>query len=118
MCRHPGEEIAMNRRIRFAACLFAACTAPAFAQEGATTLPSVRVTGWFVADGSPPPANPAPGRGMDRPARLRPDLRRPRAAGGRHRSCRSGRGVGRVQVVMHPFPQGDHHIVAIAQQAR
>jgi hypothetical protein len=31
MCRHPGEEIAMNRRIRFAACLFAACTAPAFA---------------------------------------------------------------------------------------
>jgi len=32
-------------------------------------------------------------------------------------ACR-GRGVGRVQVVMHPFSQGDQHIVAIAQQAR
>jgi hypothetical protein len=108
----------MNRRIRFAAALFAACTAPAFTQEGATTLPSVRVT-LFVADCTSPrlPAQRQVGEwtGLHNFGQVYAARERLMARIGR--ACRQ-RGVGRVQVVMAPLAQGETRIVAMAQQAR
>jgi len=103
----------MNRRIRFAAALFAACAAPAFAQEGATTLPSVQVTG-FVADCA------SPRLPTQRQVEAWTGLHnfgqvyaaRERLMAGIGRACQR-RGVVRVQVVMHPRVQGEPRIVAI-----
>jgi hypothetical protein len=108
----------MNRRIRFAATLFAACIAPAFAQKGATTLPSVRVT-LFVADCTSPrlPAQRQAGEwtGLHNFGQVYAARERLMARIGR--ACQQ-RGVGRVQVVMGPLAQGEPRIVAVAQQVR
>lgn len=108
----------MNRRIRFAAALLAVCAAPAFAQQGATTLPSVRVTR-FVADCSSPrlPSQREVGEwtGLHNFGQVYAAREHLMAEIGR--ACRR-RGVGRVQVVMHPLPQDEPRIVAVAQQTR
>lgn len=108
----------MNRRIRFAAALFAACTIPAFAQQGATTLSSIRVTR-FVADCTSPrlPTQREVGEWTGLHNLGQVYAARERLMAGIGRTCRR-RGVGRVQVVMHPLPQGEPRIVAMAQQAR
>ncbi|HET6431264.1 hypothetical protein [Dyella sp.] len=108
----------MNRRIRFAAAVLAACNAPAFAQESATTLPSVRVS-QFVADCT------APRLPTQRQVSAWTGLHnfgqvyaaRERLMAGIGRACQR-RGVDRVQVMMHPLAQGEPRIVAVAQQAR
>jgi hypothetical protein len=108
----------MNRRIRFAAALFAACATPAFAQEGATTLPSVRVTR-FVADCTSPrlPTQRQVGAWTGLHNFGQVYAARERLMAGIGRACQR-RGVGRVQVVTHPLAQGEPRIVAIAQPAR
>ena len=108
----------MNRRIRFAAALFAVCTAPAFAQEGAAALPSVRVTG-FVADCTSPrlPTQRQVGEWTGLHNFGQVYAARERLMAGIGRACQR-RGVARVQVVMHPLAQGEPRIVAVAQQAR
>jgi hypothetical protein len=112
------EEIAMNRRLRFAAVLLTACIAPAFAQEGAATLPSVRVTG-FVADCA------SPRLPTQRQVEAWTGLHnfgqvyaaRERLMAGIGRACQ-GRGVDHVQVVMHRLSQGEPRLVAMARQVR
>lgn len=112
----------MNRRIRFATALVAVCVAPAFAQDldGATTLPSVRVTTQFVADCAHPnlPTQRQVGEwtGLHNLGQVYAARERLMAEIGR--ACQRP-GVGRVQVVMHPNPaQGEPRFVAIALQAR
>jgi hypothetical protein len=116
--RQAVEEIAMNRRIRFAAALFAACTIPAFAQEGATTLPPIRVNR-FVADCTSPrlPTQRQVGAwtGLHNSGQVY--AARERLMAGIGRACQR-RGVGRVQVVMPALMQGELRIVAMAQQVR
>ncbi len=108
----------MNRRIRFAAALLAACTAPAFAQEDATTLPSVRVTR-FVADCTSPrlPTQRQVGEWTGLHNFGQVYAARERLMAGIGRACQQ-RGVGHVQVVMHPLAPSEPRIVAMAQQAR
>ena len=108
----------MNRRIHFVVALFAACTAQAFAQEGATTLPSVRVTR-FVADCTSPrlPTQRQVGAWTGLHNFGQVYAARERLMAGIGRACQR-RGVGRVQVVTHPLAQGEPRIVAMAQQAR
>jgi hypothetical protein len=113
------EEIAMNRRIRFAAALFAACVAPASAQEGATTLPSVRAT-QFVADCAhrslPTQRQVGEWTGLHNFGQVY--AARERLMAGIGRACQRP-GVGRVQVVMHPQPaRGAPPLVALAPQTR
>ncbi len=108
----------MNRRIRFAAAVLAACTAPAFAQEGATTLPSVRVTR-FVADCSslrlPTQRQVGEWTGLHNFGQVY--AARERLMAGIGRACQQ-RGVDRVQVVMQPLSPSEPRIVAMAQQGR
>lgn len=108
----------MNRRIRFVATLFAACATTTFAQEGATTLPSVRVPR-FVADCTSPhlPTQRQVGEWTGLHNFGQVYAARERLMAGISRACQR-RGVGRVQVVMHPLAQGEPRIVAMAQQAR
>ncbi|OHC51126.1 MAG: hypothetical protein A2211_08925 [Rhodanobacter sp. RIFOXYA1_FULL_67_6] len=108
----------MNRRIRFAAALLAACTAPAFAQQGATTLSSVRVTR-FVADCTSPrlPTQRQAGAWTGLHNLGQVYAARERLMAGIGRACQR-HGVDRVQVVMRPLPHGEPRIVAMARQAR
>ncbi len=108
----------MNRRIRFAAALFVACAAPAFAQESPTTLSSVQVTR-FTADCSAPrlPTQRQVGEWTGLHNLGQVYAARERLMAGIGRACQR-RGVGRVQVVMNAFPQGEPRLVAMAQQAR
>lgn len=108
----------MNRCIHFVAVLFAACTAPAYAQEGVTTLPSIQVIR-FVAECTslrlPTQRQVGEWTGMHNFGQVY--AARERLMAGIGRACQR-RGVGRVQVVMHPLVQGEPRIVAIAQQVR
>ncbi len=108
----------MNRRIHCAAALFAACIAPVFAQEGATTLPSVRVTR-FVADCTSPrlPTQRQVGEWTGLHNFGQVYAARERLMAGIGRACQR-RGVGRVQVVTHPLADGQPRIVAMAQHVR
>lgn len=108
----------MNRRTRFAVALFAACTVPAFAQQGATTLPLVRVTR-FVADCTSPrlPTQREVGEWTGLHNFGQVYAARERLMAGIGRACQR-RGVDRVQVVMHPLAQAEPRIVAIAPPAR
>jgi hypothetical protein len=112
------REIAMNRRIRFAAALVAACAVPAFAQEGLTTLPSIQVTR-FVAECTSPrlPTQRQVAEWTDLHNLGQVYAARERLMAGIGRACRQ-RGVGRVQVVLQPLAQGEPRIVAMARQAR
>lgn len=104
----------MNRRIRFVAALFAACAAPAFAQQG-STLPPVRVAR-FVADCAPPrlPAQ----RQVEEWAGLhnfgQVYAARERLMARIGRACQR-RGVSHVQIVVR---QGEPRPVAVALPAR
>jgi hypothetical protein len=109
----------MNRRIRFAAALFAACVAPASAQEGATTLPSVRAT-QLVADCAHPglPTQRQVGEWTGWRNFGRAYAARERLMAGIGRACQRP-GVGRVQVVMRASPaRGEPRFVAIAPGKR
>lgn len=108
----------MNRRIRFAAALFAACTAPAFAQEGVTTLPPIGVTR-FVADCTVPrlPTQRQVGEWTGLHNFGQVYAARERLMAGIGRACQRP-GVGRVQVVTRSLPQGEPRLVAVLQQAR
>jgi hypothetical protein len=116
--RHAVEELAMNRCIRFAAALFAACTAPAFAQKGTAMLPPVRVTG-FVADCASPrlPTQRQVGEWTGLHNFGQVYAARERLMAGIGRACQ-GRGVARVQVVMQTPVQGEPRVVAMVQQVR
>ena len=108
----------MNRRIRLAAALFAACTAPAFAQEGAMTLLPIAATP-FVADCTSPRL-PTQGQvakwtGLHNLGQVYAARARLMAVIGS--ACRQ-RGVARVQLVTRSLPQGQPRIVAVAQQVR
>ena len=108
----------MNRRIRFAAAVLAACTAPAFAHQSATTLPSVRVS-LFVTDCTSPrlPSQRQVGEWTGLHNFGQVYAARERLMAGIGRACQRP-GVGRVQVVMHRLAQGEPRIVAMAQPAR
>ena len=108
----------MNRRIRFAVGLFGACTAPAFAQEGATMLPPIGVTS-FVADCTSPrlPTQRQVGEWTGLHNLGQVYAARERLMAGIGRACQR-RGVGRVQVVTRAPWQGELSIVAMVQQAR
>jgi hypothetical protein len=108
----------MNHRIRVAAALLAVGTAPAFALEGSTTLPPVRVTA-FVADCASPrlPTQRQIGEWTGLHTFGQVYAARERLMAGIGRACQR-HGVVRVRVVMHPFAQGTPRIVAIARQAR
>ncbi|WP_426688203.1 hypothetical protein [Rhodanobacter ginsengiterrae] len=108
----------MNRCIRFAAALFAACTIPAFAQNGATTLPSIRATR-FVAECTSPrlPTQRQVGEWTGLHNLGQVYAARERLMAGIGRACQR-HGVGRVQVVMQPLAPGELRIVAMAQRAR
>lgn len=108
----------MNRCIRFAAVLFAACTAPAYAQEGVTTLPSIQVVRFFADCTSPSlPTQRQVGEWTGLHNFGQVYAARERLMVGIGRACQR-RGVGRVQVVIHPLAQGEPRIVAMAQHAR
>lgn len=104
----------MNRRIRFAATLFAACSTAALAQQG-TTLPPVRVTR-FIAECAPLrlPAQRQVGEwtGLHNFDQVYAARERLMARIGR--ACQR-HGVSRVQVVVR---QGEPRVVAIALQTR
>lgn len=106
----------MNHRIRFTAGMFAACAMSAFAQEGATTQPSVRVTG-FVADCASPrlptQREVSEWTGLHNFGQVY--VARERLMAGIGRACRR-RGAGRVQVTVHPPAQGEPGTGAVAQQ--
>ena len=108
----------MNRRLRFAAVLLTACIAPAFAQEGAATLPSVRVTG-YVADCASPrlPTQRQIEAWIDLHNFGQVYAARERLMAGIGRACQ-GRGVDHVQVVMRPIAQGETRLVAMVQPVR
>ena len=108
----------MNRLICFIAALFAVCTAPAFAQDGATTLLSVRVTG-FVADCASPrlPTQRQVGAWTGLHNFGQVYAARERLMAGIGRACQR-RGVDRVQVVMRPVAQGEPRIVAMVRPVR
>ena len=108
----------MNRRIRFAAVLLAACAAPAFAQEGATTLPPIAFTR-FVVDCTflrlPTQRQVGEWTGLHNFGQVY--AARERLMAGIGRACQR-RGVGRVQVVTRSPRQGEPRLVAVVQQAR
>ena len=110
----------MNRRLRFATALCAACVAPAFAQDGATTLPSVRVVTRFVAECAHPslPTQRQVGEwtGLHNFGQVYSARGRLMADIGR--ACRRP-GIAHVQVAMHPDPaQGEPRFTAIALRPR
>ncbi|WEN15041.1 hypothetical protein PY254_17715 [Rhodanobacter sp. AS-Z3] len=108
----------MNCRIRFAAAVFAACSAPAFAQQGATTLSPITLTS-FVADCASPRL-PTQGQvaawtGLHNLGQVY--AARERLMGAIGSACRQ-RGVARVQLVTRSPAQGQPRIVAMLQHVR
>jgi hypothetical protein len=110
------EEIAMNRRFRFAAALCAACVAPAFAQEGQTTLPPIQVT-QYVAECAHPalPVQRQVGEWTGLHNFGQAYAAREQLMADIGRACKRS-GVERVQVATHP--QIAPHFIAATQQAR
>lgn len=109
----------MNRRIRFAAALCMACVAPAFAQEGPTTLPPVHVV-QYVADCAHPalPTQRQVGEWTGLHNFGQVYAARAGLMGDIARACQRP-GVDRVHVATRPLPaQAGGPLVAVAEPAR